>query len=186
MVAVPAAVDGDVLHRQRPRAALLHRAVLAEGLRELHARRRNTGRPCARSGTAPPTSLSATPCNRTRRPSPAPTAACAGVCRLMHRRETYQRAAIAQRRSSPASTRRTADRPRAWRRCWRTASARSSSSTADRPIATVERAQRRRRARRDRAAARLRPRHAGRARRAAAGTHRSSSSSTATAATGRR
>ncbi len=39
LVAVPAAVDGDVLHRQRPVAALLHRAVLAEGLRELHAGR---------------------------------------------------------------------------------------------------------------------------------------------------
>src|SRR5580692_2318776 len=41
MVAVPAAVDGDVLHRQRSRAAVLHRAVLAARLRELHARRRH-------------------------------------------------------------------------------------------------------------------------------------------------
>src|ERR1700683_4638577 len=41
MVAVPAAVDGDVFHRQWPRAAVLHRAVLAARLRELHARRRH-------------------------------------------------------------------------------------------------------------------------------------------------
>ena len=41
VVAVPPAVDGDVLHRQRPRAAVLHRAVLAARLRELHARRRH-------------------------------------------------------------------------------------------------------------------------------------------------
>ena len=41
MVAVPPAVDRHVLHRQRPRAALLHRAVLAARLRELHARRRH-------------------------------------------------------------------------------------------------------------------------------------------------
>ena len=32
VVAVPPAVDGDVLHRQRPRAAVLHRAVLAARL----------------------------------------------------------------------------------------------------------------------------------------------------------
>ena len=44
VVALPPAVDRDVLHRQRPRAALLHRAVLAEGLRELHAGRRHAGR----------------------------------------------------------------------------------------------------------------------------------------------
>ncbi len=41
LVAVPAAVVGDVFHRQRPRAAVLHRAVLAARLRELHARRRH-------------------------------------------------------------------------------------------------------------------------------------------------
>src|SRR5580698_6050902 len=41
MVAVPAALDGDVFHRQRSRAAVLHRAVLAARLRELHARRRH-------------------------------------------------------------------------------------------------------------------------------------------------
>src|SRR5580704_12453281 len=45
MVAVPAAVDGDVFHRQRPRAAVLHRAVLAARLRELHARRRHSANP---------------------------------------------------------------------------------------------------------------------------------------------
>src|SRR4029079_8447122 len=38
MVDVPAAVDGHVLHRQWPRAALLHRAVLAARIRELHPR----------------------------------------------------------------------------------------------------------------------------------------------------
>ncbi len=41
LVAVPAAVVGDVFHRQRTRAAVLHRAVLAARLRELHARRRH-------------------------------------------------------------------------------------------------------------------------------------------------
>src|SRR3984885_6500159 len=41
MVAVPAAMDGDVFHRQRPRAAVLHRAVFAARLRELHPRRRH-------------------------------------------------------------------------------------------------------------------------------------------------
>ena len=41
LVAVPPAVVGDVFHRQRPRAALLHRAVLAAWLRELHPRRRD-------------------------------------------------------------------------------------------------------------------------------------------------
>ena len=35
------AVDGNVFHRQWPRAAVLHRAVLAARLRELHARRRH-------------------------------------------------------------------------------------------------------------------------------------------------
>ena len=39
MVAVPAPVERDVFHRQRPGAALLHRAVLAARLRELHAGR---------------------------------------------------------------------------------------------------------------------------------------------------
>ena len=41
VVAVPQAVDRDVHHRQRPRAAVLHRAVFATRLRELHARRRD-------------------------------------------------------------------------------------------------------------------------------------------------
>src|SRR5206468_1546653 len=39
LVDVPAAMDCDVFHRQRPRAAVLHRAVLAARLRELHAGR---------------------------------------------------------------------------------------------------------------------------------------------------
>jgi hypothetical protein len=43
VVDVPAAVDGDVFHRQWPRAAVLHRAVLAARLRKLHARRRHPG-----------------------------------------------------------------------------------------------------------------------------------------------
>ncbi len=43
VVDVPAAMDGDVFHRQRPRAAVLHRAVLPARLRELHARRRHAG-----------------------------------------------------------------------------------------------------------------------------------------------
>src|SRR5271154_5722976 len=42
MVAMPAAVDGDVFHRQWPRAAVLHRAVFATRLRELHAGRCDT------------------------------------------------------------------------------------------------------------------------------------------------
>ena len=37
LVAVPAPVDADVLHRARPRDALLHRAVLAARLRQLYA-----------------------------------------------------------------------------------------------------------------------------------------------------
>ena len=41
VVAVPAAVDADVLHRARPGDPLLHRAVLAARLRELHPRRRD-------------------------------------------------------------------------------------------------------------------------------------------------
>src|SRR5258708_12119771 len=41
MVDVPAALDGDVFHRQRPRAALLHRAVFTARLRELHPWRRH-------------------------------------------------------------------------------------------------------------------------------------------------
>src|SRR5258706_13785485 len=41
MVDVPAALDGDVFHRQRPRAALLHRAVFTAWLRELHPWRRH-------------------------------------------------------------------------------------------------------------------------------------------------
>ena len=47
LVAVPPAVDGHVLHRQRPGAALLHRAVLAARLRELHAGRRHPADPPA-------------------------------------------------------------------------------------------------------------------------------------------
>ena len=47
VVAVPPAVDGHVLHRQRPGAALLHRAVLAARLRELHAGRRDPADPPA-------------------------------------------------------------------------------------------------------------------------------------------
>src|SRR4029077_11078774 len=39
LVTVPAAVVLDVSHGQWPRAAVLHRAVLAAWLRELHARR---------------------------------------------------------------------------------------------------------------------------------------------------
>src|SRR5260370_25952716 len=38
---VRAALDGDVFHRQRPRAALLHRAVFTAWLRELHPWRRH-------------------------------------------------------------------------------------------------------------------------------------------------
>ena len=44
LVAVPPSLGGDVLHRQRAGAALLHRAVLAARLRELHARRCHAGR----------------------------------------------------------------------------------------------------------------------------------------------
>ena len=41
VVNVPPALDGHVHHRQRPRSALLHRAVFAARLRELYARRRH-------------------------------------------------------------------------------------------------------------------------------------------------
>src|SRR6516225_764404 len=40
MVDVPAPVDGDVFHRQRPGAPVLHRAVLPARLRELYVGRR--------------------------------------------------------------------------------------------------------------------------------------------------
>ena len=79
LVAVPAAVVGDVFHRQRPRAAVLHRAVLAARLRELHARRRHPADACAKSGTARPIPRSARRCCPISRPRPAPIAACAGV-----------------------------------------------------------------------------------------------------------
>ena len=45
LVAVPAPLEPDVLHRQRPRAAVLHRAVLAARLRELHPGRRHPAEP---------------------------------------------------------------------------------------------------------------------------------------------
>ena len=79
LVAVPAALDGDVLHRQRPGAAVLHRAVLAEGLRELHAGRRHAADACGKSGTARPIGTSARRCSPTRRPRPARAAGCAGA-----------------------------------------------------------------------------------------------------------
>src|SRR5262249_23803807 len=41
VVSVPPSMGGDVFHGQRARAALLHRTVLAAGLRELYARRRD-------------------------------------------------------------------------------------------------------------------------------------------------
>ena len=82
VVAVPPSLDGDVLHGQRPGAALLHRAVLAARLRELHARRCHAGEPCGRSGTARPTRAFARRCTRMRRRSPAPAAACAGASRV--------------------------------------------------------------------------------------------------------
>ena len=40
VVALPPPLDSDVLHRQRPRAPLLHRALLDARLRQLHPRRR--------------------------------------------------------------------------------------------------------------------------------------------------
>src|SRR5262249_14784922 len=42
---MPAAVRRNAFLRQRPRLALLHRAVLPEGLRELHPWRRHAGDP---------------------------------------------------------------------------------------------------------------------------------------------
>ena len=53
VVDVPPPVDRYVFHRERPRAAVLHCAVLAAGLRKLHARRRdpaNIARNLDRSG----------------------------------------------------------------------------------------------------------------------------------------
>ena len=82
VVAVPPAVDRHVHHRQRPRVALLHRAVLAARLRELHARRRH---PADLAGNLDRPGLSRFPrarsC-RTSRRRPAPIAACAGACNL--------------------------------------------------------------------------------------------------------
>ncbi len=45
LVPVPPALERHVRHRQRPGAAVLHRAVLAARLRELHPRRRHAGHP---------------------------------------------------------------------------------------------------------------------------------------------
>ena len=43
--ALPAPLDRHVFHRQWPGSAVLHRALLAARLRELHARRRHPGQP---------------------------------------------------------------------------------------------------------------------------------------------
>src|SRR5262249_46597192 len=45
VVVVHATMDPDVFHRARPRAAMLHRAVLPARLRRLHARRRHPAEP---------------------------------------------------------------------------------------------------------------------------------------------
>ncbi len=95
VVALRPALDRDVFHRQRPRPALLHRALRPGRLRELHARRRHAGDAGARSGTAPATATSARPSSPTGRPPPAPTAACAGASeplRAVHAMHAMQRA----------------------------------------------------------------------------------------------
>ena len=79
VVAVPAALDGDVFHRQRPRAALLHRAVLAARLRELHAGRRHPAVAARDLGRAGLPHRSARRCCPTSRRPPARAAACAGA-----------------------------------------------------------------------------------------------------------
>ncbi len=81
VVDVPAAVDGDVFHRQRPGAAMLHRAVLAARLRELHARRRHPGVAARNLERCRPTGRSAKACCPTGRPPLARAAGCAGASR---------------------------------------------------------------------------------------------------------
>ena len=122
LVALPAAVVGDVFHRQRPRAAVLHRAVLAARLRELHARRRHPADACAKSGTARPIPRSARRYCPINRPRPAPIAACAGVFsrardRTSRRRHPHaERAGLDRRRGAldPARRGRSGHRRR-WR-----------------------------------------------------------------------
>ena len=119
LVAVPAAVDGHVLHRQRARAALLHRAVLAARLRELHAGRRHPGDPARDLERA---ALPVLP----RRPAVGSTAA--GVRQLRHALEpviqcSSQASAPSCPSSSPASTRKGRS-PTSCARCWRRASTR--------------------------------------------------------------
>ena len=82
VVAVPAAVVGHVFHRQRAGAAVLHRAVLPARLRELHARRCDSGDP-ARDLERPalPGRFAPRSCP-TSRHRPAPTAGCVGACNM--------------------------------------------------------------------------------------------------------
>ena len=79
LVAVRPALDGDVFHRQRPRPALLHRALRASRLRELHARRRHPGDP---EGDLERRPLPGFPLRPPIRPAPhslQPIAGCAGA-----------------------------------------------------------------------------------------------------------
>ena len=103
VVPVPPSLGGDVFHRQRPSPALLHRAVFAARLRELHARRCHAGDPAERSGMVRPIRRFARPCSRTRREIPAPIVVCAGASRC---RATEPNSVAMSAPSSLVSTRR--------------------------------------------------------------------------------
>ena len=62
LVAVPAPVDADVFHRARPRAAVLHRAVLDARATTASRSATRPSKACARSGTARATRHFAVPC----------------------------------------------------------------------------------------------------------------------------
>ena len=79
LVPVPAAVDGDVLHRQRAGAAVLHRAVLAAGLRATTRSAMPRRRACGRSGTARRIREFRAALQSEAPPSAAPAAGCAGA-----------------------------------------------------------------------------------------------------------
>ncbi len=128
VVDVPAAVDGDVFHRQRPRAALLHRAVLPARLRELHARRRHPAVAARNLERRRPTSRFATGCSPTSRRPRARAAGCGGAC---ERRDDAPRSAASP--SSQRSTRRHRS-ARSCAPCRATSSAGSSSPTAAAPM----------------------------------------------------
>ena len=99
LVAVPSAMDADVFYRQRSRAAVLHRAVLADADTRTTRWAMPPRQPCAISGTVRPTKRSAPPCSRTRLHTLVQTAACGGVSRWRSPRQlTSQRSFLVSTR----------------------------------------------------------------------------------------